>query len=176
MFENTAVVRDWIDLETCNIHADRMDEYKHVADTRDTQAPGSYSRYGLHWDLLEEMLPAVEEIFEMPLVPTYDYSRIYIPGNELLKHIDRGSCEYSITINLRNIGPTWEFFWEGGSCVMNPGDAVGYLGHVIPHWREVNPSSYVYQVFLHYIDPEGEYAHKANEYMKPDADIGISQQ
>lgn len=166
MFENTAVLRNWIDLDTCNIHADRMDEYKHAADTTDSQAYGAYSRYGLHWDLLEEMLPAVEEIFGIPLAPTYDYSRIYIPGNDLKVHTDRPSCEYSVTVNLRNIGPTWEFFWDGGSCVMNPGDCVAYLGPKIRHWREVNPSSYVYQVFLHYVDPEGEHADMANEYMK----------
>lgn len=169
----TSVHRDLISPETYDIHADRMDEYKFNANRDDPQVPTAYSKYGLHWDLLEEMAPVAEEIFGLPLVPTYDYCRIYIPGNELHPHLDRKSCEYSLTINLRNIGPPWEFFWEGGSVTMDPGDAVAYLGREVTHWREVNPSSYVYQCFLHYVDPDGECGHKANEYMRSDADRGV---
>lgn len=165
MLKRAAVVRQAVALDRCNEHADRMERSKNLSDTDDCQAPGAFSGYGLHWDLLEDMTDEVSEVFGRELAPTYDYSRIYIPGNDLKRHRDRPSCECSVTLNLRNIGSPWGFFWEDGSFVMEPGDLVAYRGCEVEHWREANPSSYVYQVFLHYVDVNGPNAGHANEYM-----------
>jgi hypothetical protein len=160
-----SVVKDFLDLDTCKIHADRMDDEKVVSNRDDPQAPNSYARYGLHWDLLEDCCDLVSDIFGYEVLPTYDYSRIYVPGNDLKRHSDRPSCESSITLNLRNIGEPWEFHWEGGSHAMSPGEAVAYRGCEVEHWREINSSSRIYQVFLHYVDANGPNADRANEYM-----------
>ena len=176
MLKAARVVKDFLELELCEVHADRMDEYRFNADTNDTQSPGAYSRYGLHWDLLEHCHEKAEEAFGIELYPTYDYCRIYQTGNDLFRHKDRPSCECSLTLNLRNVGDPWEFHWEGGSYAMHPGEAVAYRGCDVAHWREENKSKEVYQVFLHYVDANGPHANRRNEYMRPDALRGPQRQ
>lgn len=52
-----------------------------------------------------------EEILGLKLIPTYDYSRIYKPGEILQKHIDRYACEISVTITLGYIGKIWPIYF-----------------------------------------------------------------
>ena len=176
MSQLATIHRNFLDIETCNRHADRMDEYRHGSCRDDIQSPGSFARYGLNWDLLEECHEKVEEAFGLELIPAYEYSRIYVTGNDLFRHKDRPACQHSVTINLRNQGDPWEFHWEGGSCLMLPGDAVVYHGCEVEHWREENKGLEVYQTFLHYVDANGPYAHKGNEYMRHDAHKGVADQ
>ena len=74
----------------------------------DTQVPNTYSHYGdIAMDtLLQVLRPVLEKKLKMKLVPTYSYQRIYKYGDILKKHVDRNSCEISITLNLggENIG------------------------------------------------------------------------
>jgi hypothetical protein len=135
-----------------------------VSSKKDGFAENSW--YGLHWDLLEDTCHKLSEILSLELVQTYDFSRIYHKGDVLVKHDDRPSCEYSATINLRNNSCPWEFFWEGGSALMEQGDAVLYTGCNVTHWREENKADSTHQVFLHYVDANGPNADHANEYMK----------
>lgn len=160
------IIENFLPYDVCAHHSNRMDQHKFSANRNDSQAPESWSWYALHWDLLENCCDKMSELTGMELIPSYDYSRIYIQGNVLKPHKDRPSCDVSVTINLKNVGPMWEFFWTGGSCLMDEGDAVIYRGPQITHWREENPATFTYQVFLHYVDANGEHADHANEYMK----------
>jgi len=158
-------VPNFIEKEVAEKHASRMDDNKVISRTDDTQVPNSWAWYGLHWDLLEDCCDKMSEITGIELIPTYDYCRIYKKDNILHRHADRPSCEVSVTINLKNVQVPWEFFWEGGSVLMNQGDAVIYRGCDVEHWREENPADFVYQSFLHYVDANGPYASHGNEYL-----------
>jgi hypothetical protein len=162
----TKVIPEFIPLELAEKHANRMDSSLELGHDDHIQSmPDCLAWYGLHWDLLEECTERMSSISGLPLVATYDYSRIYRTGNSLAPHIDRPSCEVSVTLNLRSVGGKWEFCWDTGKFAMGAGDALVYTGCNVEHWREENPIDSVYQVFLHYVNSEGPYADRANEYM-----------
>lgn len=133
---------------------------------RELQVPNSLARYNhpkfkeLHY----EVMYSIEEIIGEKLYPTYYYDRFYFKGNELKKHVDRNSCEVSVTMNIsHNLDYDWGIFFEkpdesSFSCITNPGDAALYKGCIIPHWREPmkgNKNSYYHQIFLHYVRRNG---------------------
>ena len=108
------------------------------------------------------ILPKLEEFFNVELVPTYNFSRIYLNGSLLEKHLDRDACEYSITINLyqeNDIWPIWmEYDNNRSEIYLNPGDGAWYKGCEVLHWREVNTNGIGYQTFMHYVDKNGKYS------------------
>ena len=64
--------------------------------------------------LLEILWPTIEEVIGEEILPSYTYSRLYLNGNELKKHIDRPSCEISLTIQLgRSHHYAWPIFMDG---------------------------------------------------------------
>lgn len=155
--------RNFLSTDIAEEHARRMDLNLHCSKD---DGYAEHVWYGLHWDLLESCCAQMSSAFSVDLIPTYDFSRIYRKGDILRAHTDRPSCEYSATINLRNKETPWEFFWEGGSALMEQGDAVLYTGCTVEHWREKNEAGAIHQVFLHYVDANGPNAEHANEYMK----------
>ena len=168
MNTDSIVVNSFISEGVADKHAKRMDHYRKDANYMkgDPQAPNSFSWYCLHYDLLEDCLEPMCQITGLDLEPTYDYSRLYVKNEILKKHTDRPSCEISVTLNLRNIGEGWDFCWTGGSKLMTPGDAVIYKGCDLEHWRDPNPSDFVYQVFLHYVRSDGPHKDCAYEYLR----------
>jgi hypothetical protein len=132
--------------------------------------------------LLIDMLPSIEEITGIKLLPTYAYARWYIPGEELKPHIDRESCEISVTLTLGFDGNPWSIFIADPSTddaekeiitldeekvgvkniseiKLNVGDAAIYKGLSMYHWREeYKEGNWQAQVFLHYVDANGPYA------------------
>ena len=52
----------------------------------------------------------VERIVDKQLAISFNFARIYWPGDVLPKHIDRDACEWSLTLNLRNEGDPWPFY------------------------------------------------------------------
>ena len=56
---------------------------------------------------------------------------------------------------------------NGNSISLKPGDAVVYEGIRIPHWRDEFKGDGQAQVFLHYVDADGE--HKDHKYDKKTA-------
>jgi hypothetical protein len=110
--------------------------------------------------LLLNLRPTIEEIAGCHLVPTYSYARLYFRGDGLIRHRDRHSCEVSVSIHLGRVGG------DGGLCFgdddrvdMEPGDGAVYLGCATDHWREPFAGYTMGQVFLHYVDRDGPYAH-----------------
>ena len=89
------------------------------------------------------------------LVPTYCFSRIYRTGDTLPKHEDRAACEVSLTVHLDG-DEEWLFGCFDKQLSLNPGDAILYLGHLVPHYR-VDPykgKEYL-QFFMHYVRTRG---------------------
>ena len=152
----------------------------------DTQCPKSYSIYGAEFfdKLLEELCHYFEQISGLKLYPTYSYARLYQPGETLKINRDRDSCEISATLTLSiDHDNPWDIFFgfdgsendheysgynEDGNLThlknvkkirMSIGDAILYKGKEIYHWREEYKGKQQAQVFLHYVNADGEYSH-----------------
>ena len=131
----------------------------------DSQAMGEYSRYG---DLIFETLllgkrKELSEITQINLVPQYSYYRLYTEGSELVKHIDRKSCEISVSLCLGyDSHYNWPLCFEDRdgkeiSVDLEPGDMVICKGFELTHWRNTFVGENHAQVFLHYNDLNGQY-------------------
>lgn len=135
----------------------------------DAQTLGTHSVYAdtLMESLLHFMHPHMEQHTGLNLFPTYAYYRVYRPGDELVRHKDRESCEISATVCLgwKYITKTGNYNW---GLYMEPdielnqdtGDVIIYRGCELDHWRKpfnVEPGSYQVQAFLHYVDVHGPY-------------------
>lgn len=112
--------------------------------------------------LLAQLKPKIEQIYGQPLVPTYSFFRVYKPGDELERHLDRPSCQVSTTICLgwHNLDYKWPIFVDGEPKAMNKGQGVVYKGCEQSHWRDplVGPEDAIHaQVFLHYIEENGPF-------------------
>jgi len=115
--------------------------------------------------LLYELKPKIEKITGKQLHPTYSFSRIYMNGDELKKHVDRPSCEYSVTISVayKNI-ENWPISMQYNdnpvsTIILNPGDAVVYKGIEVDHWRDkLQDNAISVQFMLHYVDANGPFS------------------
>jgi hypothetical protein len=158
-----------LDEESCSTIVSEFKNQIELGNTvKDNQSPLSHSLgHSILFDsLLEQMQPAVEEITNKKLHPTYSYARWYQPGDELKIHRDRPSCEISVTITLGFEGNPWAIYMgydkDKQNCskiAMQIGDAVIYRGLEMFHWREKYvEGKWQAQVFLHYVDADGPHA------------------
>ncbi len=111
--------------------------------------------------LLLELKPLIERVTARKLLPSYSWLRIYYPGSELPKHIDRKSCEVSASLTVGyDADEHWPLFVESQgrdiAVELEPGDLLIYDGSDVPHWREKFSGRYWIQIFLHYVDEAGE--------------------
>jgi len=126
------------------------------------------SRLQYYADPLIEVLLAgctqeIESQTGLELIPTYSFSRVYQEGEELLPHIDRPSCEISVTVNVACTGKPWPIYTEyAGKMVehlLEPGDAIIYKGCEVVHRRSPLPKGQLnVQFMLHYVDKNGPYS------------------
>jgi hypothetical protein len=126
----------------------------------DSQVLNTYSHYAdiAMETLLIKVMPIMEKITKLKLVPNYSYARIYKKGDILKRHKDRFSCEISTTLNLG--GDPWPIYLEpsckeglkGIKVDLRPGDMLVYRGNELEHWREEFKGENCAQVFLHYND------------------------
>jgi hypothetical protein len=132
---------------------------KFIHEEIEDQVKGCISRYTYpqYKEVYYKVKKRVESIIGEDLYPTYYFDRFYFPGQELIKHVDRDSCEISVTINIRsNLKDPWPIWIKGcdtynedksevieeGKVVsgnLNPGDGIIYKGCERPHWREPMP-------------------------------------
>ena len=128
------------------------------------QIHNSHSKYAdtLMESFLLYLQPILEENTGLKLHPTYSYYRVYKPGANLVKHVDRPSCEISTTVSLgydyKGADYEWPIFIGDATCTMNPGDLVIYRGCDVEHWREIFEApkdSFHVQFFCHYVDANG---------------------
>jgi hypothetical protein len=142
--------------------------------------PMSYFLWGL--------TPIVEQLVGRPLLPTYDYFRIYREGDVCRVHSDRSSCEHSLSLTLdysdgvvwplefaktRGISDSVEDDFGGvdyAAVGMQVGDAVLYQGVDYAHGRtSPNPNGWSAHLFLHFVDRDGDYADQAfDQKLKPE--------
>ena len=132
--------------------------------------------------LLWGLTPAMEQVADRRLMPTYAYFRIYRQDDVCYVHRDRPACEHSLSLTL---GYSDERPWPlevGGegergpediiaadfgpepsrSLAMAVGDAVAYRGVEHRHGRTTpNPNRWSAHLFLHWIDPQGPHADRA---------------
>ncbi|MCI0338645.1 MAG: hypothetical protein L0226_13795 [Acidobacteria bacterium] len=113
--------------------------------------------------LLQNLCPTIENIVGHPLYPTFSYLRVYLKGADLKKHVDRESCEISVTLTIQTGGAhIWPVFLDvSGRIVrveLEPGDGLIYKGCEIPHWRDTFGGERQVQIFLHYVRQNGPYS------------------
>ena len=112
--------------------------------------------------LLYNKLSKVEKESGLNLFPTYAYWRYYVFGATLKKHVDRPSCEISITSCIKKYD-NWPLIIEGESFELQEGDALLYAGCDQIHGRPgVYKGEGMAQVFLHYVNQIGP--HKDHAY------------
>ena len=130
--------------------------------TGDTQLPNTPSRYADPFmeSVLQILLPQVAETSGLQLYPTYSYFRVYKHGDVLAAHVDRPSCEVSVTISVGYeadaIWPVWVERKGGATPIeLEPGDGMLYRGTDVRHWRDTFAGNEATQLFLHYVDQDG---------------------
>ena len=107
-------------------------------------------------NLMSYLTPDMEKHTGESLIPTYSYLRVYKKGDELKRHIDKNSCEFSVTLTLMrepNEG-IWPIYLETDrvhKVELEAGDGLIYKGIESPHWRGKFEGSRLAQVFLHYV-------------------------
>lgn len=128
------------------------------------------SRFSFYADPLAETIlynsrEKIERITLRDLYPTYSYSRVYVKGDQLKKHLDRPSCEISVTVNVAiTANEPWPIYCKYKNnnvveCLLSPGDAIIYKGCEVEHWREpLNHAEINAQFMLHYVNKNGPYA------------------
>ena len=121
--------------------------------------------YPKYKSLYYECKSKVEKIIGEKLYPTYYYDRFYFRGSDLKPHIDRPSCEISVSLNIStNLEYDWPLFFKVGEDIhgipTDSGDAIIYKGMNIEHWRQTlvgSKKSYYHQVFFHFVRADGHY-------------------
>jgi hypothetical protein len=115
--------------------------------------------------LLESIRPKVEKLTNLELSPTYSYYRVYTPGDEVKRHVDRHSCEVSTSLCLGYdyMGEPcqWHLTVGDNDVVSEPGEGVIYRGMEVFHSRppmKAEPGSWHAQAFLHYVERNGPHA------------------
>lgn len=162
-------VRDFIDTDSIAIVSQyfenkiRRGEWQELDNVKDATTKYYYYADPLVEVMLLRCKVAVETNIGKELLPTYSYSRIYQPGEQLFPHVDRPSCEISVTVNVANKGEKSPIYMqyknnEPVKFVLNPGDALIYLGRDVMHWRRpLNPDQLTVQFMLHYVDKNGPF-------------------
>ena len=131
----------------------------------DDQAPNSHCVYG---DPAFDMAMAMStedigKIVGKKLIPQYTYARVYKNGSVLERHSDRPECQYSVSLCLggeyEKPWPIWIKDYSGKSheVPLDVGDMVVYPGTELEHWRDKFEGNMQYQLFMHYVDAEGEF-------------------
>lgn len=160
------LIKDVVNKELCSFftHALLRSKFYKNEVTEDYQVKGSLGllEHEILFETMHERVwPAIENVLEEELLPTYSYARAYTNGNILEKHKDRPSCEISVTVQLaRTHHYAWPIYMGGQRFDLAEGDGVIYKGCDIEHWREKcdAPSNYVSgQVFFHFIRKNGPY-------------------
>lgn len=172
MIDNTmkyGIIKNLISEDLRNQMIDLMnllkDHSMYMVDDDDILGINVPGYYGIFNSIQLKILPKIEKVFNIELIPTFNHSRIYRNGSILKKHKDRPACEYSLTINLYQEKGIWPIYMKDkdsqAELNLNPGDAAYYKGCEVLHWRKENKNGIGYQTFMFYVDKNGKYAHQA---------------
>lgn len=111
--------------------------------------------------LLSEKVSSLNKLLGRKLLPTYTYTRMSENGASLDKHVDRPSCEISLSIHLYG-DEEWAFCIKDADgrdrrLMLQPGDAVLYDAHRAVHWRDTYRGEFYISTFHHYVLLDGDY-------------------
>jgi hypothetical protein len=169
------LVKNFIDEQTIAVVSQyfenkiRRGEWVEVSDKGDPTSRFAYYADPLIEVLLQASKEAVEDATGRALMPTYSYSRIYQAGEKLFPHVDRPACEVSVTVNVATKGEFSPVYTQYGQNdpekhLLNPGDAVIYMGCDVMHWRQpLKENQLNVQFMLHYVDKNGPHAEYAKD-------------
>tara|TARA_R110000787_G_scaffold281250_1_gene392475 strand:+ start:98 stop:709 length:612 start_codon:yes stop_codon:yes gene_type:complete len=142
-----------LEFETQQENNDESD----IISTKGEKSIAKYSPF-LGETLLLYLSPIYSQISGKDLVPTYSFYRKYSQTNNLGKHIDRPSCQYSATIQIDSSeDKSWPICIQNKNlqdieCNSKIGDIVFYKGEEVAHWREELKYKYSSHLFLHWVD------------------------
>ena len=169
--DNFLVVRNLISKKDAKILSNNMKKNEKHGMTGDPQAPESVSFYNnkISVKMQNELLPKIEKHTGLELFKTYNYARIYKKNSILRIHKDRPACEISLTLDLG--GDAWEIYLLDNDekpikVKLNLGDALIYNGCDIWHWRKKFEGNEHTQLFMHYVDQNGNYAWAKDDIQK----------
>jgi hypothetical protein len=108
--------------------------------------------------LLQTKLDRMQKETGLNLLPTYAYFRFYTKHAYLQRHKDRNACEVSVSIFTGSDGTPYPFIVEDQEFVMEPGDAVIYLGRELEHERKEFIGDWHAQIFMHYVNENGPFS------------------
>ena len=123
--------------------------------------------YWYNDELMETLLKIKEPLIckhsGLDVNKSFVYWRYYVHGSILKDHLDRPSCEISVTACIKKYD-NWPIKMAGKYYELEEGDGVMYLGCELPHSR---PGRYrgegMAQVFMHYVDKNGPFTHHADD-------------
>ena len=158
---HSMIIKNFVDKKSAKkmgeiMYRDSLNGYK-----SDEQVPTAHSVQNPNFGLIVLCNKCFEvgKYVEANVFPTYCYSRLYKKGSVLKRHIDRMACEISLTVHLDGDKewPIWVQTPDGEnvSVELGSGDALLYLGCVIPHWRDAYQGNRYSQLFLHYVRSSG---------------------
>lgn len=141
-------------------HTNQVDPKNTTYFSQEEITPNCFPAYGTPAteSIMAAIQPFIEEITGKTLFPTYSYGRIYWNGSEMRKHIDRPSCEYSVTLCISIDNEPWPIWIDNTEVLLQPGDMMVYKGMESEHWREPYKGNEQIQLFFHYVDANGPYA------------------
>lgn len=143
-----------------------------IQPSKDEMFAGSKSVYAdpVFENLLNFIKPKIEESYGKELVPTYSFWRTYFKTQDCPPHKDRPSCEVSVTlcIDASHKEDIWSINVEDQTFKLNVGEGVIYNGCVQEHWRHELKYDWHRQVFLHYIEKDGQYYPEYKYDKRPD--------
>jgi|TARA_R100001440_G_scaffold26920_1_gene44302 hypothetical protein len=115
----------------------------------------------LMMSLLDNKLPLVEKESNLKLFPTFTYWRYYVLGADLKQHMDRPSCEISVTVCIKKYD-NWPLIIEGEKIELEEGEGLLYAGCEQKHGRPgIYKGEGMAQVFFHYVNQNGPYTNHA---------------
>jgi len=113
--------------------------------------------------LLETKEPLMCKHVGLEVKKAYAYWRYYVYGGFLKDHLDRPSCEISVSACIKKYD-NWPLIMQGKKYELEEGDGVIYLGCELPHSRPgIYKGQGMAQVFLHYVDKNGPFTHHIND-------------
>ena len=132
-------------------------------DKNSKPTPHSYYSDPLTEVLLIKCKELVEVTIGKELLPTYSYSSIYKFGDTFENQRDREACEISVIVNVAykgEVSPVYtKYKNKTEQHILNPGDALIYMGCDVDHWIEPLVEGHLnVQFMLHYVDKNGPFA------------------
>lgn len=156
----------------------KLNEFTYAGE--DTQVNGATCCYNhpQYRNIYSQIRLKLEKIIGKKLYNTYYFDRFYFSNQKLEKHIDRPSCEISLSIHISSNSKTpWPIFvktpnGDDASINLSAGDAILYKGCEVIHWRNefdkrnillhnIIPKKYYHQLFFHYVLSNGNNVHYA---------------